>query len=594
MAHLLDLSPDQRDELISLGVAAILPRVILSGQMKGSVSTNAAGVVTFSPNYQTSEFDVTKGIRNNRLVIKLQVPVLPTQNGRSSQAGDVQVQIDNTVHYVATVQEGAFLDYNNLQDLEFTITVECGGMTPLPIYRGKVIQQPTEEEGLTTFQLAPTIWDILDVELVLEKATGGDIETVFSVDPTTGVITNTTYTDPLLRVEHFHGIVTFDEWGQSRAAITNDSAEKIDLTQVDFSDYTEPLTGITYYPLLGKYTLEFFSETGFQVTQPDNQVFTGNTALDFTQGYLSIPATAWNILSDPTGAKLELFAYYTVKGNPVSMVKNLLYKALSGNWGYDFSADPALPVDWSTLATLESMYDGTTIYVSETNRDNEVFSPHTPDKPFRIRDFCQKILDHIGCQLTFTPEGKLTVNSSWYLLPSQQVRQYTSSQLSSGTQRAASHRIFGGNPRFDAMIIRYGLNAYTGNYAGKYEFREGVRTKYNSLSAAYDYYKSGIHDFDIAGMDSRTWAVVKKSDIRLEMSLLPNWGLPVNIGDRFSVSFTVQPILPNTANGLGEFWEIYDINKPIGDVVKVQAKAIPEPVAIKRICEFVICTNVIC
>ena len=143
MPHLYDLDTSQKEELISPGLSRIKPKVSLRAKMLGASSQNPDGSYVFGTEYQESEIDVTCGILNEAIVIKSEIPVLPTKSGRSNQQGNVRIQLDNTERYISTIGDESTLDYFNIQDAEFTIQAEAGAMTPLDIFKGKVVRQPT-------------------------------------------------------------------------------------------------------------------------------------------------------------------------------------------------------------------------------------------------------------------------------------------------------------------------------------------------------------------------------------------------------------------------------------------------------------------
>jgi len=260
-----------------------------------------------------------------------------------------------------------------------------------------------------------------------------DIE--YQYNTFSGIVTNVPYTfGPLgKQVNWQHGITVFDGAGNTRTAVKNSKTDEIDLNRIDFI-----ANASGERPKLGKYTIKFLDSENFTVSQPDGALASGNINSTFLDNFLSIQSGFWNLTGDPTGVEIELWCYMTVFGNPISVVKNLIYKALTGNWGFEPVEDPALSVNWIKLNCLEGFYTNTQVYISETNKDNKVFSPQSSDKPLRARDLIQKILDHIGCQFTFDDQGQITVNTSHYLCPGESVRQYDSCHLSTGPTRKSS------------------------------------------------------------------------------------------------------------------------------------------------------------
>ena len=544
---------------------------------------------------------------------------------------------------MSTIGDRSTLDYFSIQDAEIDIKATCGAMTALSMYKGKVSRQPTEEEGSTTFDIRTIIFDLIDVELKPEIASDFKPQIVneFYLSDS-GAIVNNSYED-VLGIEHIHPLATFDEYGRARPWITNTNPEKVTLKEVVFA----PKDGVI--PPLGKYTIEFQNDTDFLVTQPDSSTLPGKTSQLFTSGFVQIFPNFWNInagelaasapytpgrryftdqvvyyqgyywrmdyvsstippgeeLSGWTklsvdlglqGTKIEFYCSYTAKGNPIRIVKNLIHKALTGRWGKEFALDTSVNVDWGALDDLELIYSSVQIHLSETNRDNSVFNPQTTDKPLRIRDILQKILDHIGCQLAVDLNGRLTVNSSFYLMPGKQLYTYESGQLSSGDTRKPSHKLFGGSGKIGYMRVKHGYDVVNDSYGGKVVFVGDGGEKGKVFEMSLPYYAQ-TQGGQVRSIGAKWFDIVKSSDVRLEMSMKPNWGLPLRVGDKLKVNLSVQPILPNTRTGLGEYWEIYDITKKIGGVVKVKCKMIPAPAEIEQsslVCFAIVCESTVC
>lgn len=600
MAHVIDLKRNQAQELSADGLAQIKPKVTLRADAHGVVSTNADGSITFGRNgYVSQSLNLTGRITNNDVVIKSQIPVFPTNGGRTNNEGDVTIQIANGFKYLGTIQDEAILDPDTIQDAEITITAECGAMDELSVYKGRVVHAPVEEEGKTTFRTKAIWWDIIDEEIKLEynESTGfaGNTNTTprFHLDSSRN-LTLSGYTPTGKNITFHHGVTMWTESGELRSSVTNTKSQEIELLRVDWrEDNDEP-------PLLGEYRIKFYaynSSTGvgfFEVRMPDNRTYTGSTAAQFSESWIEITPSFWNIIGDPTDAEITFFASYTVSGNPITIVKNLIYKALQNNWGDDPAEPVSLSVDWAKLTELENYFNGITVYVSETNDSNDVFDPFSGSKPLRAKDFVQRILDHIGCQLTFNELGELSINCAWYLLPTEQTYTYTTATLAKGSERKAAHSISAAGPKYDRMQIRYGLNPLTGDYAGRFVAVNSTAANPNTIDIAFPYYKISKNDYDVQTLQNTLWQIVQKAHVRLKMSLKPNWGLPLAPGDKMAVNFTTQPVLPNASTGRGQYWQIYRVSKRIGGVCDIEAHEIPDPFVPLRGCFWELCADDLC
>jgi len=602
MPHVFDLDPIQAQELVSPGLDAIRAKVELTTESLPEVSTAADGAITFGATYVPVTLDVTELLRNSYVVIKNEIPPMPTTDGQANQQGSVTIQIDNTARYWGVLQAEGVLDGNVIQDSIIEINATCGPMPELPMYKGKVVETPEEEEGKTTFRTKSILWDVIDVPLVLERSEDGDINPDLFVKDSG--FNYTSY--EANNVKYYHGCTTFDQFGRVVASVDNDSPDKVYIKEIDLhvDDEGESVP-------LGKFTITFISWDTYVLTQPDGRSFTGSPFEDFTGGFVTIPETAWEMQGitvttpfgtsftptvDPVGTNIEFNTYYTASGNPWSLCKNILYKALSDEWGEAPAEPSTLPVDWDAFTHFETRYPQT-IYFSETNKENEVFSPNVEEKPKRVKDILQKILDCVGCQLTYTPDGKVSCVSTMYPDKDYVLREYNSSHLSSGNDRKASHSIFADGPKHDRMVIRYGKNPITDDYASReVEVIVGkTLDKFNTYEVATDYFKSSVSERFVKRLSRLLFPMAATSNRRLKMSFLPNWGLPMRPGDKFEVDFTTQPVLPNTRTNSGRYWMAYKVSVKIGNVVEVEAIEIDEPIEGDRLCEgFVLCESRLC
>lgn len=588
MPHIFELNTSQATELSSPGLAAIRARVTLETDILPAISQTADGSINFGSNYVFTPIDVTSILRNDYIVIRSAIPPLPTKDGKANQQGGVTIQIDNTARYWGVLQNEGVIDGTNIQDSVVSIEATCGPMDPLPMYKGKVVEPPEEEEGKTTFRTKSILWDIIDVPLVLDRSESGPIKPVLFADE---VLNYSSYSAN--NVDYYHGLGVWDQYGNLETSVENDAPEKVYIKRIDFhpDEDGEPVP-------LGKFTITFINYQECELTQPDGKVFRFSPYGDFSRGFVSIPETAWDFAQgvDPVGTKIEFWTYYTAKGNPWSLCKNLLYKALADAWGEAPAEPSTLPVDWDAFTAFETAFPQT-IFFSETNKENKVFSPNEPAKPKRIKDVLQKILDHVGCQLTFTPEGKISLVSTLYVPGRLNLYTYTSSHLSGGTDRMAAHSIIPDGPKYDRMVIRYGLNSITDDYGAR-EVRviaTGTIDKFNTYEIAFDYFKIARSDRFVKRIARMLFSMVATANRRLKMELLPNWGLAIQPGDKFEVNFTTQPVLPNTRTNTGRYWMAYETGVKIGRTVEVRAIEIEEPIVGGKLCEdFILCETKLC
>ena len=602
MAHFeLTATSNQRSVLYNWAIPQIYPKVSMSGNMRVPLSRNADGTYEFLSGEAYHSLELTSLIRNRQVVIRESIPVLPTSEGRANNRGRVRLQVDNTSSYFSTIASNAqggapMLSFSTIQDYVFEIFAAAGDMEPILLYTGKPVATPEETEEATIFDLQSILWDIIDVELVYERSVDdfSAIDPYFYINHLNGEPVPISYEDPNAGIFYQNGIAYYDEFGILKSGVENSDPEKVSLYRLDFEyNASSPIR-------LGEYKITFTSSTDFELTLPDQQTFSGNVNAEFRGGNIYIGNTAnyWNIPNgqDPTGTELTFQLFYTVQGNPIAIIKNLLYKALTGLWGQNYQDSFSLPIDFVELDRLEGVYGSNILYVSITNEDNDVFDPLKPDKPIRIKDFVQILAEHIGCQLAFTPDGKITLRSLFDpAVPNPPV--YTSAHCTSGETRKGSHRLFSEGKKYDVFQVKYGYNPFTKNYAASTSIDSGsTATKKERLEIGLPFYKSGISDLFIQSLSTSFSDYYKYAHIRLEMKVLPQIGITLNAGDLLEVQFSTAPRLPDPTFGdsLGKYWRIYDVSKIIGGIVTIKCSSVPQPPAKDAfLCSFIIGTDVI-
>jgi len=561
--HLYELTQTQAQYLINSGIGDIRPSVFLNARMKGIAPPSGGALPTFVTNRSVKRFEVTQGVLNQFIQVESKINQFPAS--KTNQGGNVRLQLANPDGYIASLQDGSAILLDEIEDNRLEVLVTLGTET-LSLYEGTQVSRPSEENGKTTFSFRPGTWDIIDEPVRLE-----DTIALSAANPSISIQNGNVVSNPSIisEIEFHNGILVWNASGEVETNVENSDSSKVLLRNIDFRP-----DDLGQTPLLGKYTIEFTSATEFKLSQPDLQTFTGNINTAFSKGYIEILPTFWTVLSDPTGVKIEFNTYYTVKGNPITIVKNMIYKGLSGNWGQALVEDTALQVDWDTFNAFEGIYSSFTVYISETNENNDVFSPSSSSKPLRVRDFAQKILDHIGAQLVFDLQGRISMNSSFYLKDNEKIFGYDTSQV-----LKPGHKITGQGSQYDFVRLKYGIDTNTGNFAGVNIQTTEPKIKYKAtLELEYPYFKVGIQDHVMRVIGKKIFDLARYSDITLEFDLAPNWGLPVQAGDKFKVSFNTRPILPNSELGLGTFWEAYEVRKQIGRRTSIKARMLPDSI----------------
>ena len=607
--HILNMPLIFQEKLNRANIGLMLPKVLM--YVKGFKILSFIGG---KYQYDTTEtethcFDLTKAVKNDSIVISKTIPELPTFDGAGSltQYSNVKLQIQKMYgSFWQYVGQGAGI--TRLQDSSVEISLSMADMPDLLQFKGGIKTSPKEEFDSVTFDVRSSMWDIVGRELQTNQYNTSAI-----AFPGTGVITEavntyTGVTTPSQRLTYHSPIITFNELAQSRGLVKASDASNVDLIEVALHA-NKPAK-------LGKYTLKWLNDTTVEFTTPTtgtNVLTHGSITAPTTSLTLTLPTALSNesglinitvYVSNPQapaayvdikGKTIEFWLAYTVEGNPISIVLDMLVRSISGDWNTSaaITLDPNLPINYSIFQEMEDRFDFTTLYVSEWNKENDVYSYKNDTKPIQVKNIAQKILDHIGCQLTYDTEGKISINTNWFYNDSNLLWRLGSIHCGvKGTGFVPSHSVDDGKV-YKRMEVFYAENSFTGESAGFYEKNApdslvgiyGVNDKPEAFKASLPYFKLGVSDLLVSAIVEYLWKWVQVSHIRLSATILPQFGASLDVGDKFIADFTTEPILPNTDKGWGKYFMIYGINKKIGGEVEIQAIATPEPILPAKWCE---------
>jgi hypothetical protein len=554
--------------------------------------------------YDTSEnethcFDISNNISNDKIVIQKSIPELPTFDGEGSltQFGNLRLQAKKIYgEILGYTGQGAIIKRLNDSSVEMYAMVE--NAPNLMLYKGKIRNSPSEDHDTVTYEVRPSIWDLINKELKTNQ-----YNTSAQTVPLSGILTETTndyiaVTSPYQRLKYHHPIIMFNEWGEIR---TISQAEgSVDILKIELSEI--------YECSLGKHTLEWVNEYTVKFSTPS----TGETTLIHTpilstgSGTITLPTLLMQetgIISidyyainpqEPLpytqikGKKIEFWLSYTVEGNPISIALDLVLRAITNTWNTATAPilDSTLPIDYDKFLELEYLFDYNTLWVNEWNRENDVFSYKKDLKPLQAKNIIQKVLDHVGCQLTYNSEGKISINTNWFFVGTEKLWKIGSFNCGAiGSKFEGSHSISEGTI-YKRMELFYGINDFNNNFQGKLIENtpdaligiNSVNDKPKTYTVTLPYYKKGLSDIIVGVIKQYLWKWVQLSHIRLKATVLPQFGLTLDVGDKFIADFTTAPILPNTDKGIGKYFMIYSINKAVGKEVEIDCIATPPPI----------------
>lgn len=592
----LDLQPAQINALNRFGFSIIKWKVFAYVDTYKITGVNAHGQWEYDNSIiENTAIDLTNHIQNVDIVLNAQIPYIPTIDGKDTTASNISLQIDNVRNVLGAVGAGTVIDINNLYNSRVEIYLNFGdGVPDLAYYFGTIIEIE-ESKGSTILQIrdssytifkqaklyAPARWAIYYIAL-----SGAVVNNPITLSPSIAF--------PFRNYTIYHGICRFDASGNLRTTV-----EGLDTTilGVRIIDFTYPPSQ-SNAPLLGQYTIEFETNTRYRLSTPNSQEFLGDIGVNFSQGNISIPSNSWVVLQ-PTQVKGQKFTFYNsycVSGNPISIVRDLIFRAYSNDWvepnpTYGFDG-----VDWDTILYYEMLFKNVRVYITETNKDNSVFLPLSPSSDDRLtcKRIIAKILSHVGCQITFNNEGKVSINTTWYSDGRKPIWQLGSLQ-SGGTEQADNHSTTAGRPiRF--LEVLYGFDILNSNRNFATKNLQGAivvndKDRQEVVSIGFEYYKVGLSKIV---MDSKIapllWGVTKYQHIKLSAKILPNFGVGLMPGDKFISDFTEGVILPNLEKEI-QYFQVISVSKGKRGAT-IECIAIPKPVKVDYLCDnFIWCKS---
>lgn len=593
-----DLQPAQTAALNRFGFSLINWRVVAYVDTFKIKGVNGAGKIEYdNTTIENTSIDLTPFILNQDIILNATIPVLPTTDGKDTKASNIDIQVSNIQAVLASVQQGAVIDINNLYKSKVEIYVNLGaGITEMYYYGGN-IYAIAESNGSTILSIRDYSFTKFQ-NAWLFAVTGG----LYYIN-TSGVVVNTpvvfapSMAYPYMNYKIYAGICNFDEFGNVGTSIEGVDSLVYEIREIYF--LYPPITAIA--PLLGQYSVEFTTDTKFIVTTPNGIKYNGNIAVTFSEGSIYIPTTAWVIIDTTPGKmKGQKFTFYDsfcVSGNPISIVRDLIYRASTNDWvntpTYTFTG-----VDWAAFDYYEMLFRNVVVYITEFNSNNDVFLPLSPSEKNRLtcKQIIAKIMSHIGCQITFDNQGRISMNVTWYSLGGQSIWQLGSIHCGESQEQRASHSLTQTKPiRFLRVLFGFNKLKSSSNFAEtvlKGEIIVDDQDEQEVFEVGFEYYKYGIsRNLIKTKIGELLWRSLSLQHIRLNAKVLPNFGVSLQVGDKFIADFNVAPVLPNTEKGIGQYWQIYNISKGKRGAT-IDAVCIPTPIRVDLLCNtFIWCVS---
>ena len=570
MPHPLLLPSDIGSQLWQPELHPLTVRVWFTGRSRIQTGSDPGGGPIFSgAYYNVADFDLgPRRSADDRLRISLSKPVIPGI-GDEVNASEIQIGLINTDHAIATVQGGAILDPAAIESGRIGIEVEFPGTSQiLQYYSGRITGHPEESAGQTTLSVRDAMWEIIKRPVLFE-----DIGQDTYVNG--GSLFNNPYTvnigNSLMSL--YDGYVLWNEAAELITTVTNTSNGAINLTNI----------GIATGAKLGKYTLEFIDPVAFRVTYPDSQIFTGNRNQNFTSQHITIDSAWWLGTAEP-GVKIEWQVYWTASGNPVTLAINLLIKGWLQNYGSipAINAPPAsMPIKWASFKLAEAVFADYKVFVSETNKSNDVWKRVAGSRPLSYLNLAQKILSHVGCTIGIDLAGELVCQHPF--LFDETIYELTDESA------IISHSVKP-EKKYNYLRWQYGYNDQASNFgveAPATDLRYDPDSEPEEFVSSFPYYKSAVSFEEMESIKDIYRRRFFNQQIFINAKVTPSFGLAAMPGDHYRLKTTTQPIL-------NKWVEVVEVSKGINDdgdlvMIEVQDPEGPAP----KFCAYKLCAPMV-
>jgi len=585
MPHPFELNLNLRTALAKMS-GEIIPRILLRARTKKNIGVPPAVII--GDDYEEIFFDVSDRLhKEGQVRTTMSKPILPTNDNNLFVTSKISLPFLNPDKFFAATQSGAILDPASIELAELFIEAEITGSTDtIDIGRWRVSDIPAESKDRTILSGRDNLYNLAKESVLFEYFGKINKEIQDTYVNGQGNLINKFVTIITTHGEakYYDGYVFFREDAEVTPAITNDKASQLELTNLTIKNRA----------LLGKYTIEFRDANSYFVTHPDGTTLEGVLTSIFDSDSITIIPEFWGGFDLATlvpgdqlsgiDVKIEFNVFNSQSGNPITLVKNIIEKAFKDNWGEIPTFPLDLPVDWVAFDRAERIFKAYEVFVSETN-ENSKFERVPGNKPLNCLQFCQKILDHVGCSLIHNLSGEISLKLP-YLFddPIFEVTDDTA---------IMEHSVIGNVRRVNNVTFQYGYNAYNDNYGAALpvvDIRADDTREKEPETFSFPYYKAGTSDNKMRWLRDLLMNRIITSPVQMSLKLLPNFGIAAMPGDRVKVVTSTQPIM-------SIYVEYYNVSRIVASdgtglvkAFKIQSPEGKEPV----FCTFLLCTDAIC
>ena len=519
--HVFALPTLQRDALAQINGPKITIRILMTATYKPAVSfTN--GIPTFDTNWHTLQVDLSSRFVGD-VKISGSKPIFPDGDGYART--QMQIPLANPDGYIAVTQTGSKIRGTDIEQGTIYVDAFIEGVTqPVSIFRGTIIGPPKEARGLTTFTIYGTEWDALRIPVLYEdyaNIAGGQEYELFNGIPKASHRRVDTLSGGHFCV--YNGLLKWDAQGELAPRYTTSNATQVNLRKIRIENKAKP----------GKYSIEFSDGRNFTLTYPDNSIYRGNTRADLISPKITILSSYWTG-TDGKGVKIEMGIGPCMKGNPITIARNFIEKALLNNWGFAPANTMQVKMDTAAWDEAEARFQTYTIYLSETNDDNSVWNQKRGENnmPINCMSLAQRALDHVGCFLQMRRDGLISLVTPF--LDGRDVWDLTD-------QNAITDLTIETGDKFNYLTLQYGEDKGTYSATAEADLRSDPSGIVTEKVVSAPYYKAGTSAIRAKWLLQtyvRRYAVRQVSII---IKTIPQMGLPMLCGDVVRVISATQP-----------------------------------------------------
>ncbi|NIV12883.1 MAG: hypothetical protein GWN62_16860 [Aliifodinibius sp.] len=594
MPHPLELPVQaQIDALYRMSIGQIKPVVRFIGRALEVTGTHPGGAPIFGTNYVDIDLDISNRVRG-KITVSMEKPRIANDDETGIVVSEIGLDIINTDEYFAVTQTAAILSPADIDNAEIQIFARLEGVTDVvPIYRGRVISRPVESRGLCQFRIRDIGWNIIRKPMLHEfidripvtilpgggvQYPGNAVSVVgqqgIDVDDFNLLSSERRVTTPNGYIAFYSGIVTFSALGDPIVDVTNNDPSKIKIRTINIKNKAK----------LGRYKLLFDGKHSFTLTYPDNSTYSGNLFEPFTSPAVDIPLAAWALSNinyttgtflqpsfdvDARGVEIEFQVWYTVSGNPGTIIKNLIEKGLAENVGTlpntGSGTNPytQLRVDWPTFDEMEKRFADICVFVSETNKDNSVWERKTGNQPVSWLRIAQRVADHVASFIVIQPDGLITVKLPY-------IDDTTIYDLT--TEEAITAHTINPVDQFNYLSVQYAYDHSNNAYlvSADKDFRTFPEYEENRITVNAPYFKGGVSKRQAEWLRDTLARHYYPTQVSLNITVTPQMGLTLLPGDKVQLISREQPRIETYA-------EIRKVDKTIGGTCNIEATPIDNP-----------------